>query len=145
MNRHTLKKLIIINGPNLNLLGKREPILYGHQDFAAVFADLKTQFPEFELEYLQTNGEETMAEALHRAGETHEGVVLNPAAFTHTSIAVGDAVAAISIPVVEVHISNLAAREAFRQKSYVSKYAAGVIQGFGIESYRLALAYFSRF
>lgn len=140
-----MKKLIIINGPNLNLLGKREPILYGHQDFSSVLADLKTQFPQFELEYVQTNGEEALVEALHRAGETQDGVVLNPAAYTHTSLAVGDAVAAIDIPLVEVHISNVAARESFRQKSFVSKYAAGVIQGFGIDSYRLALAYFSRF
>lgn len=139
-------KIIIINGPNLNLLGKREPALYGKADFESVLSDLKAAYSNLEISYLQTNSELEMIDALHGAeAQGNGGVVLNPAAFTHTSLAVADAVAAIDIPVVEVHISNVSAREHFRQKSFVSKYAVGVIQGFGIAGYRLAVDYFDRF
>jgi len=139
-----LKKILIINGPNLNLLGKREPVLYGHADFSEVLANLQSRFSDLQISVRQFNEEEAIIDALHAAEEQGvSGIVLNPAAFTHTSLAIADARAAISIPVVEVHISNVAAREVFRQKSFVSRVARGVVQGFGVDSYRLALAYFS--
>lgn len=140
-----MKSILVINGPNLNLLGKREPVLYGSQDFSEVMNELKADFSDFNITYFQSNDEAELIKTLHAAAESGvEGVVLNPAAFTHTSIALADAVAAISIPVVEIHISNLAVREGFRQKSFISKYAAGVISGFGVAGYRLALTFFLR-
>jgi len=137
-----VKKYLIINGPNLNLLGKREPVLYGSQDFSEVLQGLKTDFSEIEISYFQSNDESELIGALHGASAKGvAGVVLNPAAFTHTSIALADAVAAIDIPVVEVHISNVYARESFRKYSFISKFSVGVIAGFGVDGYRLAIDY----
>lgn len=140
-----MKNILIINGPNLNLLGKREPLLYGKRSFAEYFADLQASFPEIKLAHSLHNSEDALIEALHAALETKcDGVVLNPAAFSHTSIAVADAVAALGgagVKVVEVHISNIFGREEFRKHSFVSKYAAGVISGLGLEGYRLAVSF----
>ena len=135
-----MKNLLIINGPNLNLLGKREPVLYGSESFSDVLDNMRSIYPKCSITYFQSNDEAELIQALHDASAHGvEGVVLNPAAYTHTSIALADAVAAIGIPVVEVHISNVFARENFRKDSYISKYARGVIAGFGVESYRLAI------
>lgn len=137
--------ILIINGPNLNLLGKREPALYGSESFSEVLSAIQDEFPATDVAYHQCNTEGEIIDLLHGAAEKGvKGIVLNPAAFTHTSIAIADAVAAIDVPVVEVHISNVYNREAYRQKSFVSKYAAGVITGFGINGYRLAVAHFLR-
>lgn len=140
-----MKNILVINGPNLNLLGKREPVLYGSQDFSEVLNELKSDFPGCSISYFQSNNESELISTLHAAADSGiEGVVLNPAAFTHSSIALADAVAAIDLPVVEIHISNVYGREDFRRKSYISKYAAGVISGFGVAGYRLAVAFFLR-
>lgn len=137
--------ILIINGPNLNLLGKREPALYGSASFEEVLSAIQNEFPAADVAYHQCNIEGEIIDLLHGAAEKGvKGIVLNPAAFTHTSIAIADAVAAIDVPVVEVHISNVYNREAYRQKSFVSKYAEGVITGFGIHGYRLAVAHFLR-
>lgn len=140
-----MKKIKIINGPNLNLLGKREPVLYGSEDFSEVFTRLKLAFPETELTYFQSNSEEEIIIALQESAvEGVSGIVFNPAAFSHSSIAIADAVAGIDIPVAEVHISNIYGREAFRHHSYISKFAKGVISGFGVEGYHLAVDYLVR-
>lgn len=140
-----MKKIKIINGPNLNLLGKREPVLYGSEDFSEVLNRLRLTFPETELMYFQSNSEEEIILAIQESGvEGVTGIVLNPAAFSHSSIAIADAVAATDIPVAEVHISNVYSREGFRQHSYVSKFAKGVITGFGVEGYHLAIDYLVR-
>ncbi len=140
-----MKSVLIINGPNLNLLGKREPLLYGSESFDDFLNRLKKEFPDSQLRSIQTNVEADMVNAIQGAqGEGAEGIVLNPAALSHTSLAVADAVAAISIPVVEVHISNIFARELFRHHSFVSRYAKGVVVGFGLEGYRLALSHLLR-
>lgn len=140
-----MKNILVINGPNLNLLGKREPVLYGSKDFSEVLNGLKSDFPDCSISYFQSNNESELINTLHAAADSGvEGVVLNPAAFTHTSIALADAVAAITVPVIEIHISNVSAREDFRKKSYISKYAAGVISGFGVAGYRMAISYFFR-
>lgn len=137
--------ILIINGPNLNLLGKREPALYGAASFNEVLSAIQDEFPAAEVAYHQSNAEGEIIDLLHGAAEKGvKGIVLNPAAFTHTSIAIADAVAAVDVPVVEVHISNVYNREVYRQKSFVSKYAEGVITGFGINGYRLAVAHFLR-
>lgn len=135
-------KILIINGPNLNLLGKREPNIYGSNSFEGFFKTLEQDFPQLELSYYQSNHEGALVDKLHEVGFSYEGIVMNAAAYTHTSVAIGDAIAAISTPVVEVHISNVHAREAFRHHSYMSKHCAGVIVGFGLESYRLGIQYF---
>ena len=132
-------KLIIINGPNLNLLGKREPDIYGHNTFEDYLAKLHADFSEVTIEYFQSNVEGEIVNKLHEVGFSYDGIVLNAAAYTHTSVAIGDAVAAIKTPVVEVHISNVYKREEFRHVSYIGPHAAGVIAGFGLESYRLAI------
>ena len=138
-----MKNLLIINGPNLNLLGKREPVLYGSESFSDVLDNIRSIYPNSSITYFQSNDEGELIQALHDASANGiEGIVLNPAAYTHTSIALADAVAAIDIPVIEVHISNVFARENFRKDSYISKYARGVIAGFGVESYRLGIDYF---
>lgn len=138
-------KILIINGPNLNLLGKREPLLYGSESFMPFFEGLQKAFSPAELRYVQTNVESEMVDQLQRAAaDGVEGIVLNPAAYSHTSVAVADAVAAIDVPVIEVHISNIFAREEMRRHSLVSRYAAGVIAGFGLRGYHLALAQFLR-
>jgi len=140
-----LKSILIINGPNLNLLGKREPLLYGSESFEDFLNGLKQDFPDLQIQYLQTNEESDMVNAIQGAqGDGAEGIILNPAALSHTSIAVADAVAAVSIPVVEVHISNIFGRETFRHHSFVSRYAKGVVVGFGLDGYRLALHHLLR-
>ena len=135
-------KLIIINGPNLNLLGVREKTVYGSRSFEDYFGELKTAFPDLELEYFQSNTEGTLIDKIHEVGFTYKGILLNAGGYTHTSVALADALAAITTPVVEVHISNVYAREAFRHKSMIAGRCIGSISGFGLESYRLALHYF---
>ncbi len=134
--------ILILNGPNLNLLGRREPGIYGTRSFEDFFPELKTAFPNLTLSTFQSNHEGELLDKLHALGFTHHGIVLNAGAYTHTSLALADAVAAIATPVVEVHLSNLAAREEFRQKSLLGRHCAGCISGFGLESYRLALHWF---
>lgn len=136
-----MKKIAIINGPNLNLLGRREPGVYGSTDFETYFESLKALFPHLALSYFQSNIEGELVTALQQAGFDSDGIVLNPAAYTHTSVAIGDAIAAITAPVVEVHISNVHARESFRQLSHVSAKAAGTITGLGLQGYELAIRY----
>lgn len=137
-----MKKIIIINGPNLNLLGKREPHIYGSQSFEGYFKSLQEDFPALELDYFQSNIEGELIDKLHDVGFAYDGIVLNAAAYTHTSVGIGDAVKGISSPVIEVHISNTHSREEFRHKSYISPNAEGVILGFGLKSYALALQSF---
>jgi 3-dehydroquinate dehydratase-2 len=137
-----MKKIAIINGPNLNLLGKREPEIYGHVTFEDYFQKLKSAFPEITLEYFQSNVEGELINKIQELGFSYDGIVLNAAAYTHTSVGIGDAVKAIETPVVEVHISNTFSRESFRHQSYISAHAKGVILGFGLESYRLAIQSF---
>src|SRR5688572_17240950 len=134
-------KIAVINGPNLNLLGKREPGVYGNQSFEDYLQTLKGIFPEVEFLYFQSNIEGDLVTELQRAGFVYDGIVLNPAAYTHTSVAIGDAVAAIPAPVVEVHISNVHAREDFRKLSHVSAKAKGSIFGLGLMGYELAVRY----
>lgn len=136
-------KIHLLNGPNLNLLGRREPALYGTKSFELYLPELQEAFPELTLAHFQTNHEGALLDKLHEIGfEAHTGIVLNAGGLTHTSVALADAVAAIEVPVVEVHLTNLAAREEFRQKSLFGRHCAGTISGFGLESYRLALHYF---
>lgn len=135
-------RVIIINGPNLNLLGQREPSVYGADSFEAYFATLQRAYPQLELSYFQSNHEGGLLDKLHEVGFSYDGIILNAGAYTHTSVALHDAIRAITTPVVEVHISNTFAREAFRHHSYISAVAKGVIVGFGMESYRLALESF---
>ena len=135
-------RVIIINGPNLNLLGQREPSVYGADSFEAYFATLQRAYPQLELSYFQSNHEGALLDKLHEVGFSYDGIILNAGAYTHTSVALHDAIRAITTPVVEVHISNTFAREAFRHHSYIAAVAKGVIVGFGIESYRLALESF---
>ena len=137
-----MKNIIIINGPNLNLLGKRQPEIYGHKDFDNFLIDLKNKFQDFNITYYQSNIEGEIINKLHEVGFDIDGIVLNAAAYTHTSVGIGDAVASIDSPVIEVHISNTYAREDFRHKSYISPNAKGVILGFGLKSYELALSSF---
>ncbi|MEM1259974.1 MAG: type II 3-dehydroquinate dehydratase [Bacteroidota bacterium] len=132
-------KLIIINGPNLNLLGKREPEVYGNETFEDYLATLKNKFPDVELSFFQSNIEGELIDKIQGVGFTYDGIILNAAAYTHTSIGIGDAIKAIETPVVEVHISNTFAREEFRHQSYISPTAKGVILGFGLKSYDLAI------
>ena len=135
-----MKKILIINGPNLNLLGKREPSLYGKQDFESFFNELKTEFCEMELSYFQSNVEGEIINKLHEVGFSIDGIVLNAGAYAHTSIAIADAVRGITTPVVEVHISNVFAREEYRHHSYLSEVCKGVFVGFGLKLYKLALS-----
>lgn len=137
-----MKKLIIINGPNLNLLGKREPNIYGNLTFNEFFNTIKLKFPDIELEHYQTNIEGELIDKLHEVGFDYDGIILNAAAYTHTSVGIGDAVAAIKTPVVEVHISNTFNREEFRHQSFVAPHTKGVIVGFGLQSYELAIQSF---
>ena len=137
-----MKKIIIINGPNLNILGKREPEIYGSESFEAYFKSLKEEFPSLELDYYQSNIEGELIDKLHEVGFSYDGVILNAAAYTHTSVGIGDAVKGISTPVIEVHISNTYSREEFRHQSFISPNANGVILGFGLKSYALALQTF---
>lgn len=132
-------KLLIINGPNLNLLGTREPEIYGKGDFEDFFTKLQFKFKDVELSYFQSNIEGEIIGKLQQAGKEFDGIVLNAAAYTHTSVGIGDAVKAIKTPVVEVHISNTHSREEFRHKSFIAANAKGVILGFGLQSYELAI------
>lgn len=134
-------KIAIINGPNLNLLGTREPELYGSTTFEQYFHQLQQQFTQVEFSYFQSNIEGELVNYLQENGFNADGIVLNPAAYTHTSVAIGDAIAAIKTPVVEVHISNVHAREAFRQVNYVSAKAVGTITGLGLKGYQLAVEF----
>lgn len=135
-------KIIIINGPNLNLLGKREPEVYGSETFDSFFNQLKSDFPRVELSYFQSNIEGELIDKIQEVGFSFDGIILNAAAYTHTSIGIGDAVKAIQTPVIEVHISNTFARESFRHQSFISPNAKGIIIGFGLQSYNLALQSF---
>ncbi|WP_372920643.1 type II 3-dehydroquinate dehydratase [Salegentibacter sp.] len=135
-------KILIINGPNLNLLGTREPETYGSKKFEDYFADLQFRFREVELSYFQSNIEGEIIDHLHKSVGEFDGIVLNAAAYTHTSVGIGDAVKAIEVPVVEVHISNTHAREEFRHKSFIAPVAKGVILGFGLQGYDLAIQSF---
>jgi len=138
-----MSKIVILNGPNLNLLGKREPDIYGAQGFDDYINDLKASFSEHELIYVQTNVEGELIDLLHKYGFSTKGIILNAGAYTHTSVGIGDAVRAIETPVIEVHISNTFSREEFRHQSFIAPHAAGVIVGFGLRSYDLAMTYFS--
>jgi 3-dehydroquinate dehydratase-2 len=134
--------LLILNGPNLNLLGQREPEVYGHQSFDSYFDELKLQFSSIQLEYFQSNIEGEIINKLQEVGFSYDGIILNAGAYTHTSIAISDCVKAITSPVIEVHISNTFSRETFRHQSYISPHAKGVIIGFGLKSYSLAIQSF---
>ena len=132
-------KLIIINGPNLNLLGKREPDVYGSESFESYFTLLEQKYPDISLEYYQSNIEGEIITKIQETGYSHNGIILNAGAYTHTSIGIADAIKAVTAPVVEVHISNTFSRETFRHQSYISPVAKGVIIGFGLKGYDLAL------
>lgn len=133
------KRIRIINGPNLNLLGTREPEVYGKVGFDVYLKDLRASFPQCEFSYFQSNIEGELIDDLHRAGFAWDGIILNAGAYTHTSIALHDAIKAIQTPVIEIHMSNVYAREAFRHHSMLSAACSGVILGFGLSSYRLAV------
>ncbi len=135
-------KLIIINGPNLNLLGKREPEIYGKLGFEDYLKELQSMFPQVSMEYFQSNIEGELIDKIQEVGFSYDGIILNAAAYTHTSVGLGDAVKAIETPVVEVHISNTHQREEFRHISFISPGAKGVILGFGLKSYELAIRSF---
>lgn len=137
-----MKQLIIINGPNLNLLGKREPEIYGSQTFEGYLKILQSKYSEIKLDYFQSNIEGELIDKLQDVGFKYDGIILNAAAYTHTSVGIGDAVKAIETPVIEVHISNTFSREEFRHKSYISPNSKGVIIGFGLKSYDLAIESF---
>jgi 3-dehydroquinate dehydratase II len=135
-------RIAIINGPNLNLLGTREPEVYGSQTFEQYFEELREKYPKVTFSYFQSNVEGELVSELQRAGFVSDGILLNPGGYTHTSVAIGDAVAAIKAAVIEVHISNIHAREEFRKLSHVSAKARGTIAGLGLKGYELALRYF---
>ena len=137
-------KLIIINGPNLNLLGTREKQVYGEMSFEEYFKNLINIFPKIELEYYQSNVEGEIINKLHETGFTFDGIILNAGGYTHTSVAIADAIAAIKTPVIEVHISNIFAREEFRHVSLIAPKCKGSISGFGLDSYRLAIESFNK-
>ena len=132
-------KIAVINGPNLNLLGTREPEIYGNRTFEEYFPELEKTFADDNLEYFQSNSEGELVDRIQEAGRLCDGILLNAGAYTHTSAAIGDAVAAIDIPTIEVHISNVFAREEFRHKSFISQYAKGLIVGLGLDGYKLAI------
>ena len=132
-------KVQIINGPNINLLGKREPSVYGSRSFEDYLAELKERYPQVEFDYYQSNVEGEMINKIHEVGFDYDGIVLNAGAYTHTSIALQDAIRAVTSPVIEVHISNVHRREEFRHKSMIACACVGVICGFGLDSYRLAI------
>jgi 3-dehydroquinate dehydratase II len=135
-------KIAIINGPNLNLLGKREVDIYGNMPFEKFFDQLKAKYPKVKFSYYQSNVEGELINELQRVGFDHDGIILNPAGYTHTSVAIGDAIAAIKTPVIEVHISNVHAREDFRKLSHVSGKSVGSIFGLGLKGYELAIEWF---
>ena len=136
-----MKKITIINGPNLNLLGKRETSVYGSESFEAFLEKLKSANPDTEITYFQSNIEGELIDAVQKAGFSQDGIIINPGGYTHTSVALGDAIAAIAATVIEVHISNIQAREEFRKVSHVSAKVKGTIAGLGLDGYALALDY----
>jgi 3-dehydroquinate dehydratase-2 len=138
-----MKKIAIINGPNLNLLGKREPEVYGSEGFDSFLEKLKSENPDVEISYYQSNVEGELINHIQQVGFSVDGIILNPGGYTHTSVAIGDAIAAIKAPVVEVHISNVHAREEFRKISHVSAKAKGTICGLGLQGYVLAISFLS--
>lgn len=135
-------KIIIINGPNLNLLGKREPEIYGSRSFEDYFETLKAEFPTVSLEYFQSNHEGHIIDKIHEVGFSYDGIILNAGGLTHTSVALADALGGVKTPTVEVHISNIHAREEFRKHSYISPKAQGAIFGLGLPGYKLAISFF---
>ena len=137
-----MKKIIIVNGPNLNLLGQRETDIYGNKSFEDFFNNLKNKFSSVKIEYFQSNIEGEIIDKLQEVGFSLDGIILNAAAYTHTSVGIADAIAAIKTPVIEVHISNIHSREEFRHNSLISKNVKGIICGFGLQSYELALEAF---
>lgn len=137
-----MKKLIIINGPNLNLLGSREPDIYGSLTLNEFLETIQTKYPDVQIDHFQSNIEGELISKIQEVGFSYDGVILNAAAYTHTSVGIGDAVKAVTTPVVEVHISNTFARENFRHQSYIAPNAKGVIVGFGLQSYELAIQSF---
>ena len=139
INYGKMKKIQIINGPNLNLLGKREPTVYGNASFEGYLSELRAKYPQCEIAYFQSNVEGEMINKIHEVGFDYDGIIMNAGAYTHTSIALHDAIKAVTTPVVEVHISNVHARESFRHVSMISAACKGVILGFGLDSYRLAV------
>ncbi len=136
-------QVIIINGPNLNLLGQREKNIYGDQSFNEYFEGLRKNFDGHHLEYYQSNHEGSIVDKIHEVGFKYDGIVLNAGAYTHTSVAIRDAIAAVTTPVIEVHISNIYSREAFRHHSFLSAVCKGMIAGLGLDGYRLAVRYFT--
>jgi 3-dehydroquinate dehydratase-2 len=135
-------KLIIVNGPNLNLLGVREPSVYGNQSFADYLNELKKRFPSLQIDYFQSNVEGELINKLQEVGFFYDGIILNAGGYTHTSVAIADAISSIKTPVIEVHISNIYAREEYRHNSLIAGKCKGSISGFGLDSYRLALESF---
>ncbi|NDV95696.1 type II 3-dehydroquinate dehydratase [Dysgonomonas sp. 521] len=135
-------KVLILNGPNLNLLGKREPEVYGNISFETYFAGLQKEYPDCELSYFQSNHEGAIIDKIHQTGFTYDGIVLNAGAYTHTSVAIHDAIKAVTTPVIEVHISNIHTREEFRHKSMIAAACKGSVVGLGLLSYNLAIDYF---
>ncbi|MBN7814951.1 type II 3-dehydroquinate dehydratase [Algoriphagus pacificus] len=135
-------KILIINGPNLNLLGKREPEVYGSTSFEEFFESLKKTFPEVELEYFQSNVEGELINKIHEGGFSYDAILLNAGGYTHTSVAISDAIAGVTTPTLEVHISNIYKREEFRHKSIISKSCVGMISGLGLKGYELGIRYF---
>ncbi|MFC3417028.1 type II 3-dehydroquinate dehydratase [Algoriphagus hitonicola] len=135
-------KIQIINGPNLNLLGKREPEVYGSQTFEEYLDSLRRQFPEIQIEYFQSNIEGEIIDKIHEIGFSYDGILLNAGGYTHTSVAISDAIAGVTTPVLEVHISNIYKREEFRHKSIISKSCVGMVSGLGLKGYELAIRYF---
>jgi 3-dehydroquinate dehydratase-2 len=137
-------KIAIINGPNLNLLGKREVDIYGGESFESFLATLQSRYTHQEISYFQSNVEGELIDAIQKVGFSYDGIIFNPGGYTHTSVAIGDTIAAITTPVIEVHISNIFGREEFRKLSHVSGKAKGVISGLGLKGYELALEWFTR-
>jgi 3-dehydroquinate dehydratase II len=135
-------KILIINGPNLNLLGKREKSIYGESTFEKYYQELQNEFPDIELEYYQSNVEGELINKLHEVGFSYDAIIMNAGAYTHTSVGIGDAIAGIETPVIEVHISNVYAREEYRHQSLMAKNCIGVIAGMGLNSYQLAVLQF---
>lgn len=134
-------KILILNGPNLNLLGKREPEIYGSADFESYFKKLVSEFPNVELEYSQSNHEGAIIDKIQDVGFSYDGIVLNAGAYTHTSVAIADAIKAITSPVIEVHISNIFTREEFRHHSFISAVSVGIMSGFGLNGYKMAVSH----
>ena len=135
-------KILLINGPNLNLLGKREKNIYGDLSFETYFRTLEEKFSKFDLEYFQSNVEGEIINKIHEVGFSYDGIIINAGAYTHTSVAIRDAIAGITTPVVEVHISNILTRESFRHESLIGPVCRGSIMGFGLDSYRLGIESF---